>query len=131
MKERVSEIPAASGVIVDSGKITDSILSTLHTLDKEALISLIQRMARQCGMVASMSEDDIRQAFLDRMAHIGLTGKAAEALAAMEKRMDRVEGKPMQRQQSLVAVADANKPLPENDRAALEHYFKIRGLNNA
>ena len=129
MKERVSEIPASGEVIVDSGVVDPATLSTLHTLDKDALVSLVMRMARQCGMVASMSEDEIRQAFLDRMAHIGLTGKAMEALAAMEKRMNRLEGTPMQRQQSLVAVADANKPLPENDRAALEHYFKIRGLS--
>lgn len=115
----------------NSGSITESDLASLEAMDKEALISLVQRMSRQCGMVAAMSEDDIRQAFLDRMAHIGLTAKAAEALAAMEKRMDRVEGKPMQRQQSLVAVADASKPLPDNDRKALEHYFKIRGFTNA
>lgn len=113
----------------DSDTIDAATLASLEGMSKEGLVSLVMRMARQCGMVASMSEDEIRQAFLDRMAHIGLTGKALEALAAMEKRMDRVEGKPMQRQQSLVAVADASRPLPENDRAALEHYFKIRGLS--
>ncbi len=41
---------------------------------------------------------------------------------------DRLDGKPMQMQQSLIAVADVNKPLPENDRKALAHYFKTRGL---
>ncbi len=105
-------------------------LSRLDGMDREGLISLIQRMARQCGMVACTSEEELRQAFLDRMAHIGLTAKAAEALAAIEKRMDRVEGKAMQRQQSLVAIADANKPLPENDAKALEHYFRIKGITN-
>lgn len=114
-----------------SDTITAETLSILHEMDKDALVSLVMRMARQCGLVANMSEEEIRQAFLDRMAHIGLTGKTAEALNAMERRMDRSEGKPMQRQQSLVAVKNVDKPLPENDRMALEHYFKIRGLNNA
>lgn len=58
----------------------------------------------------------------------------AETITGEEKRLereallDRIEGKPIQREQSLVAVADVNKPLPENYRAALEHYFKIKGI---
>ena len=117
--------------MVGQNIVDEQTLARLGTMEKSELVALVKRMARQCGFVAMMSEDDIRQAFLDRMAHIGLTGKAQEALAAIEKRMDRVEGKAMQRQQSLVAVADASKPLPENDRQALEHYFKIRGLSIA
>lgn len=47
-----------------------------------------------------------------------------------EAHLDRMEGKAIQSQQSLIAIADMNKPLPENDRKALEHYFKIKGINN-
>lgn len=110
------------------GLITEEELAGIERLSKDELIAIIERMARQCGLVACMNEEDIRRAFLDRMAYIGLTGKAEQALAAMEKRMDRVDGKPMQRQQSLIAVAEVKRTLPENDRAVLEHYFKIRGL---
>lgn len=107
MKERISEAPLNGSVVHDVTIIDEATLSTLDQMDAEALRSLIRRMARQCGMVACQSEEEIRQAFLDRMAHIGLTAKATEALAAMEKRMNRVEGTPMQRTQSMVAVADA------------------------
>lgn len=90
-----------------SNEITPQTLATLDTMDAEALRKLVQRMARQCGMVAAMSEEQLRVAFLDRMAHIALTAKALEALAAMEKRMNRTEGTPIQRQQSMVAIAGA------------------------
>ncbi len=91
-----------------SDTITTADLAKLETMSKEALIGLIERMARQCGIFANMTEDEIRQAFMDRMAHIALTGKALEALAAMDKRMNRSEGTPIQRQQSMVAIAEAN-----------------------
>ncbi len=74
-------------------ELTSAELDKLDAMTVDQLKTLAKRLLCSVGTVALMSEDDIRQAFLDRMARIGLTGKAVEALAAMEKRMDRVEGK--------------------------------------
>ena len=100
-------------------------IAKLEGMTREDLIALVERMARQCGMVASMTEDEIRQAFLDRMAHIGLTGKAQEALAAMEKRMDRVEGKAIQRE--AIAIKVENVPVDEQRLMKLINFMIERG----
>ncbi len=105
LEELAQELNATKPIVQDDN------LSRLDSLSRDELIALVRRMSIQCGMVAAMTEDEIRQGFLDKMAHIGLTGDALVALNAMEKRMNRVEGTPMQRQQSMVAVANV-----ESDR---------------
>lgn len=99
-------------------------LDYLEDMTKEALISLVQRMSRQCGMVACKTEEELRVAFLDRMAHIALTAKALEALAAMEKRMNRTEGTPIQRQQSMVAIGTINDDSETSQLPATDLWIK-------
>ena len=87
--------------------LSESKLSRLHEMDREALLALVRRMACQCGLVALMTKDETAQAMRDVLAETalkpivqGLNMKAdiAARLTAIDKWLDRDEGKPMQRQ---------------------------------
>lgn len=72
-------------------------LSALEGLSKDELIALVGRMARQCGMVACMTEEETAQAMLDRLAHVALTAGVKDAVGAINAWLDRVQGRPTQR----------------------------------
>lgn len=84
--------------------LTSDDLHKLADMSREQLTALVQRMYRQCGMVAAMSEDDTAQAMLDMLAHTALrpiaTGDNMRAdiqsrLSAIDKWLDRTKGKPV------------------------------------
>lgn len=88
------EMPAQEVLPVDLGK-----------LSKQELIALCERMARQCGLVAGMTDEETAQAMLDMLAHtalkpiaVGLNMRAdiQARLAAIDKWLDRKQGKPLQ-----------------------------------
>lgn len=77
----------------------------LDTLSREELIALVERMARQCGMVAAMSDAETAQAMLDELAHTALKPIVAgvnmkadiqSRMNAIDKWLDRKQGKPQQ-----------------------------------
>ncbi len=80
-------------------------LAKLDDMSRGELIALIERMARQCGMVAGMTDEQTAQAMLDTLAHTalmpivpGLSMKAdiQSRLSAIDKWLDRTKGKPVQ-----------------------------------
>lgn len=78
---------------------------------------------------ALTNPEDIAKFATEKLVRIMATlPDTDKALPVIREVLDRLQGKPMQRQQSMVALADATKSLPENERAALEHYFKTRGF---
>lgn len=87
--------------------LSPSDLSSLRDMSREGLISLIQRMACQCGLVAAMSKEETAQAMRDILAETALRAIAPglnvkfdiqARLAAIDKWLDRSEGRPVQRQ---------------------------------
>lgn len=80
-------------------------LTRLDEMSREELIALVERMARQCGMVASMTKEETAQAMRDVLAETalrpivaGLNMKAdiMSRMAAIDKWLDRAEGKAKQ-----------------------------------
>lgn len=104
MKERISNIPYDE----PETAVTDVVdISGVETLDKPALLLLVARMARQCGLVAGMTKEETAQAMLDTLANTalrpivaGLNMKAdiQARMAAIDKWLDRERGKPAQSQ---------------------------------
>lgn len=89
-----------------SNALTEAQLSALDAMTKEELIALVQRMARQCGMVAAMSEDETAQAMLDTLAHtalkpiiqgVNMRADIQNRLSSIDKWLDRTKGKAIQR----------------------------------
>lgn len=85
--------------------LTDDELRALDGMSREDLIALVQRMARQCGMVAAMSEEQTAQAMFDTLAHTALRPIAeggnmradiTARMTAIDKWLDRTRGKPAQ-----------------------------------
>ena len=103
MKERISESPL-SGVTETTQEHAD--LSRLDSMGLEELKTLVRRLACQCGMVAGMTREETAQAMMDELAAYALRpmiGTALKAdinarIAAIDKWMDRAEGKPIQKQ---------------------------------
>lgn len=90
----------------------------LAVMTQKQLITLVRRMACQCGIAALMSREEIGQAMRDTLAETalkpivpGLNMKAdiQSRLAAIDKWLDRDEGKPMQRQATLLGVTDGRE----------------------
>lgn len=71
-------------------------LSRIEHLSKPELISLVERMSRQCGLVASMTEEELAQAMMDKLAHTALSSNGKDTLNAIREWLDRVKGKPIQ-----------------------------------
>lgn len=78
----------------------------LEALSQPQLIALCRRMAKQCGLVAMMTKEETAQAMLDTLAHTalkpvvaGLNMKADidSRLKAIDRWLDRVDGKAVQR----------------------------------
>ncbi len=81
-------------------------LSRLEGMGREELIAVIERMERQCGMVAAMTEEETIQAMLDTLAHTALKPIIAgvnmkadidSRLKAIDRWLDRKQGKAIQR----------------------------------
>lgn len=79
-------------------------LARLEEMDAPALIALIERMARQCGLVACMSDEERKALVKDRMTRIVQAGTDQAACVAGDKLLDRLEGKPAQTQQIQMSV---------------------------
>ncbi len=78
----------------------------IDAMPLEKLRELCKRMARQCGLVAAMSEEETAQAMLDTLAHTALKPIIAglnmradidSRLKAVDKWLDRTQGKAIQR----------------------------------
>lgn len=116
-------------LILSSGNTDNEDFSRLDSLTRDELITLIKTLPGVS--TAMLTKEEIGEAMMVKLAHTALTSRdVKDTLAAIKEWLDREHGKPMQRQQSLVATVDATKPMPENDRKALEHYFKIKGMIN-
>ncbi len=91
-------------------------LSRLDSLSREELIALVRRL--DGAAIGMMTKEEVAEAMLFKLAHTALTSRdTKDTLAAIREWLDRSEGKPMQRQQMLVAVADAGdvKQYPATD----------------
>ena len=108
------------GVVLDSNAIDPATLATLHTLDKEALIALVERMARQCGLVATMTQEETAQAMLDALAEtalkpivygVNIKADIQSRISAIDKWLDRVRGRPAQSVDMTVKAAIVHWPL--------------------
>lgn len=81
-------------------------LEKLGDMTADDLIALVERMARQCGMVAAMSKEETAQAMLDVLAHTALRPVLATSnikadiqsrMTAIDKWLDRTTGKVAQK----------------------------------
>lgn len=99
--------------------MSDEQLQRLEDMSRIELMGLIERMARQCGMVAAMSEAETAQAMLDTLAHtalmpispsINMKADIQCRLSAIDKWLDRKQGKPVQaiNQTSTIAMLVQN-----------------------
>ena len=95
----------ASGMITASqstdSEAKEAIDLNLDSMTLDDLKTLTRRLACQCGLVATMSEEETAQAMLDRLASIGLDNRVGisavkEAISAITLWLDRVKGKPAQ-----------------------------------
>ena len=69
----------------------------LPSLPRDALEALCRRLLCQCGQAATMTEDEIAQAMLDKLANGGLSQvDMFKALPMMREWFDRKRGKPAQ-----------------------------------
>ena len=84
--------------------LTASDLSRLEEMTREELVALCKRFAAQCGLAATMTDEETAQAMLDVLAETALrpvihgTSMKADITArmtAIEKWMDRKKGKPV------------------------------------
>lgn len=103
MKERISQIPDT----VQQPDKSSIDLATIDTMGIDELRTLCKRMASQCGLVARMTREETAQAMRDTLAEtalkpivMGLNMKAdiQSRMAAIDKWLDRTEGKPAQTQ---------------------------------
>lgn len=91
--------------VANKPEITPSELSRLESMSNADLIDLVKRMACQCGLVASMSDEETAQAMLYTLAETALKpivmGPNVKAdiqsrMNAIDKWLDRKKGKPVQ-----------------------------------
>ncbi len=89
--------PANQLVIEDEYTIDQDTLDQLHRMDKEALISLIQRVSGAMWGVGLKTKEDIAEAFKLKLAIGGMTEKDMfKALPIMREWFDRELGKAAQ-----------------------------------
>lgn len=98
-------------------RLTDSDLEKLGEMSREQLITLCRRFACQCGLVATMTDEETAQAMLDILAETALkpvlygTNMKADItsrLTAVERWLDRKKGKPIGTS-PLVQIANAGE----------------------
>lgn len=74
----------------------------ISAIPSESLRTLVLRILSQQGLITCMSEEQTAQAILDRLASFALTHEAKEAITAGREWFDRKQGKPMQKQQTII-----------------------------
>lgn len=129
--------PAAQAPMID--------LSSVDVMTADDLRVLAKRMACQCGLVASMTQEQTAQAMLDRMAEIALRpivpgvrmmAQVKDCIGAINGWLDRVEGKPMQRIKQDTTVSfdlKANSALLNRfkDRLGVKEQIVIEGTTGS
>jgi hypothetical protein len=101
-----SNAPKAKiGVIEAQSTLTAEELEKLDQMTKQELIALVRRFMCQCGLAATMTKDETAQAMRDVLAEtalrpivpgIAMKADISSRLSAIDKWLDRTEGKPMQ-----------------------------------
>lgn len=87
--------------------IDPATLAALEGMTKAELVGLIRRCCPEKARVLMMTEDQQGQAMVDMLAITALTGTdRREARECGKEWMDRIKGKPVQRQIAAVAVAE-------------------------
>jgi len=88
----------------DSSPISAADLARIEGMSREELVALCWRFACQCGLVATMTDEETAQAMLDILAETALKpvlyGTSMKAditsrLTAVERWLDRKKGKPV------------------------------------
>ncbi len=104
MKERISNIPVVNEILPLQAD-TPPDLSQLDDMTAEELRALVERMARQCGLVAMMTKEETAQAMRDVLAEtalrplipgINLKADIQNRMNAIDKWLDRAEGRAKQ-----------------------------------
>lgn len=106
MKERISHVPGNKSSDEESGPLSD--LSAIDSMDADSLRKLIRTTAGAFWGYALTDRKEIAEAMKLRLAHIGLTADAKDALVAIERWLDREEGRPLQ---SVKAEVDSKSQL--------------------
>lgn len=105
--------PAVIGAIETKKEISSDDLLNLDSMDIDQLKSLIRRFTCQCGLAATMSKDETAQAMRDVLAEtalrpiapgINMKADIRSRLDAIDKWLDREEGKPTQAINTTVVV---------------------------
>lgn len=109
----------ANYVMKGAEKIAPKEYPKLDTMTRDELLALCKR----CGMVeqALMTKEEVAEAMKVRLAHIALTGDVKDALAAIERWLDREHGKPVQSVQT--KNLNVSAVLSENDQAILKRFY--------
>ena len=71
-------------------------LDNVQKLSHAELVALVQRMARQCGLVALMTPEQSTQAIIDRCTEKALNRDVKEFLPYAKESLDRMKGKAAQ-----------------------------------
>lgn len=96
---------AEQDAITQQTTLTDDEAAKLEGMSRDELLVLCRRFACQCGLVAMMTKEEIAQAMRDVLAETALRPIVAgvnmkadimSRLAAIDKWMDRTEGKAAQ-----------------------------------
>ena len=103
------------------GGIDPATFATLQTLDKEALISLIERVAGAMWGIGLKTKEQRREAILLRLAVLALTSKEAKDVVATARELfDRETGKPIQQVDASVRMTFEPLVIRRIDIAALD-----------
>lgn len=102
--------------------ITPAQIEKIEAMTRDELITLVKRLACQCGLVASMTREETAQAMLDELATYALRpmlGTALKAdinarILAIDKWLDRTEGKAVQKQ--MIAAKIETRAVNDPDR---------------
>lgn len=112
-------------------------LTELENMPPKALHLLLQRVCgARWGEIAKMDKSAVAEAMRLRLAHIALTAEIKDALIAIEKWLDRTEGKPLQavdmRGNLNVVTVNANIEFvqsgfqPQGDKLIIDHVDKLK-----
>lgn len=113
--------------LTDHAAPSASDLARVEAMTRDELFALVERLYCQCGLVATMTEEQTAQAMLDTLAHTALKPIVAGAnmradiqnrMAAIDKWLDRTRGKAVQtiHQTNL----NANVKVPDMTTAQLD-----------
>lgn len=92
-------------VVAVKTAVPDLDLAAIDAMPEDEIRTLCKRMARQCGLIARMTQEETAQAMLDTLAQtalkpivMGLNMKAdiQSRMTAIDKWLDRTKGRPAQ-----------------------------------